>query len=108
MVWTTEGREVNREAANSGQAKLQFWFGRGKLASNHGVGEAGSLVGAVAEGLIRGVAAAAKRNRRAPSQAESRALRIHDFEISFDSNRSIAIDRDFRRCHFSLCEKSMP
>src|SRR6266849_9275413 len=54
-----------------------------------------ALVGAIAKRLVVGVAAATKRDRFAPSQAESLAFLIDNFEIAFDANRSVAENGHF-------------
>jgi hypothetical protein len=55
---------------------------------------------AIAEGLVSGVAAAAEANGRSSGEAEELPVRIHNFEVTFHSDRPIVIDRDFRRRHF--------
>src|SRR6266849_3934067 len=53
------------------------------------------LVGAIAKRLVVGVATTTKRDRFAPSQAESLAFLIDNFEIAFDANRSVAENGHF-------------
>jgi hypothetical protein len=42
-------------------------------------------MGSVAEGLIRGMAAAAQADRRTPSETKLLALLIHHFKFTFDA-----------------------
>ena len=53
----------------------------------------------VTEGLIFGMAAAAKSDGGSAGKAEWFALRVDDFEVAFYANVAIVIDDDFRRGH---------
>ena len=75
--------------AAAGTSSLGFRGGRWQVAGVDFVGEADSLMGAIAEGLIRGVAAAAERELRAAGQAEGLAVGVEDFEIAFDAERAV-------------------
>jgi hypothetical protein len=55
---------------------------------------------AVAERLVGRVAAAAEANGRSPGESKGLPLRIDNLEIAFHSDRSVVIDRYFRRRHF--------
>jgi hypothetical protein len=48
------------------------------------------------------MAAAAEPNRSAASKTERHPLRINDFEVALDANRSVAVDRNFRSGHSFL------
>ena len=76
---------------------LQLGLGGREFSRDYRVGKAGSLMRAVAEGLVRGVAAAAQRHDRAPGQLERCSLRVHDFEIAFDSDGAVVLYGDFGR-----------
>jgi hypothetical protein len=55
---------------------------------------------AIAEGLVCGVPAAAEADGRPSGQAKGLSFRIKDFEVSFHSDGSVVIDRNFRGRHF--------
>ena len=60
-----------------------LWDRRRQISRRHGVSEILALVRAVAEGLIGGMAAPTEGNRCASCQAESVALLVFHFEITF-------------------------
>ena len=61
--------------------------------------EADFFVRAIAEGLVGGMAAAAKGNRGASGKAEYVAQRVADLEVSFHAKRAVVCHCDFRCCH---------
>jgi hypothetical protein len=77
----------------------QLWFGRGKLAGSHRVGEPGTGVGAVAEGLIGGLTAAAEGDHRTSGKAEGGTGGVQNFEVAFDPNRS-AVENCYLGWHY--------
>src|ERR1039458_2403822 len=74
---------------------LQFGLGRGKLAGDDGVVEAGARMGAVAEGFVGGLAAAAERNHGTAGQPEGGAGRVQNLEVAFDTDGPVAENGDF-------------
>jgi len=52
-------------------------------------------MGAVTEGFIGGLAAAAKANGTTSRQAKGFASGIDDFEVAFDADGAVVIDSDF-------------
>jgi hypothetical protein len=46
------------------------------------------------------MAAPAKSNGRPSREAEGLPFGIHNFKITFHADGAVAIDRNFRRCHF--------
>jgi hypothetical protein len=62
-------------------------------------------MGAVAEGLVCGVPAAAEPDGRSAGQTEGLSFRVKDFEFAFDAYRSVVIDRNFRGWHFFLLHR---
>src|ERR1700743_1983741 len=58
-----------------------------------------SLVRAVANGFVLGHAAAADAHELAPAQAIGVSVPVYDLEISFNSQRTIAIDGDLGGGH---------
>jgi hypothetical protein len=52
-------------------------------------------MGAVAKGFIGRLAAPAKANCCSACEAKGLPCGIYDFEISFDANGAIVVDRDF-------------
>src|SRR6266478_7730090 len=78
--------------------QLRLW-GR-QLPGCHRIGEPAGLMGAVAERLVCGVPATAKRYGRPTSQAKGFAFRIDNLEVAFDADRSVVIDCNFRCRHF--------
>ena len=79
-----------------------LWLGWREFAGNDRIAESGSFVGAIAEGLVGGMAAAAERNGSAARQTKWRSLRIYDFKIALHANGSVGVDGNFGGCHFSL------
>jgi len=91
------------------QLPLQFWFWRRQLAGSNGISESTGFVRAIAEGLVCGVPAAAEPDGRPAGQAKGFSFRIKDLEVSFHSDGSAVIDRNFRGRHFfSGRTESMP
>jgi hypothetical protein len=74
---------------------LWLWDWRRQITRRHGVGEVLALVGAVAEGLVARMAAAAEGNGGPSSQAECVAFLILHFEIAFHSDRAVVNYRYF-------------
>jgi len=68
-----------RRQVAGGRRRLKAYFG----------------MGAVAEGLVRRLAAAAQADFVAAAQAEGVAVGVADFEIAFDANGSVIHDADF-------------
>ncbi len=79
--------------------ELQFWFRRRKVAGHDLALESDFVVRAVAEGLVRRMAAAAQREGGAARKAEGRPLRVHNLEVSFDAKRAVVQRSDLRTCH---------
>ena len=52
-------------------------------------------MGTIAKWLVLGVAAAAQADCGASGKSEGFALRVQDFEVAFDSDIAIIVDRDF-------------
>ena len=65
----------------------------------HLILEAHSVVRAVAEGLVRRMAAAAKREPGPTPQPEGVTFRVHNLEIALDSKRAIGQRGDLGRWH---------
>ena len=53
--------------------------------------KAAFLVRAIAKWLVGGVTATAKRDRRSAVEPEDAPLRIDEFEIAFDTNRTVVL-----------------
>ena len=53
----------------------------------------------IAKWLVLGVAAAAQADCGASSKSERFALRVQDFEVAFDTDIAIIVDRDFCSGH---------
>jgi len=75
-----------------------FRFGRGEFAGFALGSEAVAAVGAVAEGLVFGEPAAAKRDDGTTGEAVGVAFRILYGEVAFDADGSVVEDGDFS-CH---------
>ena len=63
------------------------------------VGKPNALVRTVAEGLVGGVAATAKRDFRPVGEPEGFSSGIDDFEVTFDPQRTVVRGSDFRCGH---------
>ena len=63
------------------------------------VGKPNDLVGTVAEGLVGGVAATAKRDFRPAGEPEGFSFGIDDFEVTFNPQRTVVRGSDFRCGH---------
>ena len=85
---------------------LQFRLRRGQLPGDHGIGEGHAIVGAVAKGLIGGLAAAAKRDNRPAGESEGRSGGIDDFEFPLDTNGAVILRADFR-WHFRIVPQAL-
>ena len=83
------------------QLALKFGFWGREFASDDCIGKSGSFVGAVAKRLVLGMATAAKRDGSAPSEPERLALRVDNFEVAFDADRSVGVNSDFGCRHVS-------
>src|SRR5216683_1053191 len=70
-------------------------FGCGEFAGGYLVLEAGAGVGAVAERLVLGCAAAAEADGCASGEAEGAAGGVEDFEIAFNADGTVVIYCDF-------------
>ena len=55
-------------------------------------------MGAVAKRRVPGVSAAAKGNRRTATEAEFLAVLVHDGEVAFHADGTVAEDSDFCAC----------
>src|SRR5438477_11523237 len=71
-----------------------FGDGRRKRACLDDGCEPAGLVGAVAEGFVGGLSAAAERDGRAPAEIEGLSLLIEDLEVSLDPDRTVVANRD--------------
>jgi hypothetical protein len=69
------------------------------------VAEAACLVGAVAEWLIGGLAAAAKAQGGTPRQSERATFGIYELEVAFDADGAIVVHSDFGCRQFSLLDE---
>ena len=76
-----------------GFSGLDDW---GEIAGSDGAGEVDAFVGAVAEGSVCGLAAAAEGDGGAPTEAEGVAGLVDDFEVAFDTDGAVVED-----CHAS-------
>lgn len=56
-------------------------------------------MGTVAKWLVFRVATTTQADSGASGKSERRALRINDFEVTFNADIAVVIDRDFRRGH---------
>ena len=73
-------------------------LGRGEVAGFAGALEAGAAVGAVAEGLVFRVAAAAEGDHCPAGEAELLAHRVVDREVAFETKGTIIVYGYFG-CH---------
>src|SRR6516162_9782677 len=78
---------------------------RRQIASVDFVGKPHDLVGTVAEGLVGGVAATAKRDFRPAGEPEGFSSGIDDFEVTFDPQRTVVRGSDFRCGHSCLLQE---
>jgi hypothetical protein len=76
-------------------------FRRGQIASLDRVREASAGVRAVAKWFVGRLAASTKADGCSACEAKGLSYGIDDFEVSFDANRAIIVDRDFGRGHCS-------
>src|ERR1035438_8104523 len=83
LLWRTRG------------SALQFRLRRRQFPGDHGIGKGHPIVGAIAERLIGGVAAAAERNHRPASQAERGSGRVYNLEFSLDADGAVILRTDF-------------
>jgi hypothetical protein len=77
----------------SSELRLRNWWG--KVASGYRAVEADAFVGAIAEGQIAGMAAAAKANSFASCKTEGLAFLVDNFEIAFDTYGTVVGDSNF-------------
>lgn len=85
-----------RPATSARAPALQrLGLGRGKFAGLNGVSETASAVGAIAEGLIGGLATPAQGDRGAAGKAEGLAAGILNLKFAFDANRAVVNDGNF-------------
>ena len=68
-------------------------------------GEPNDLVRTVAEGLVGGVAATAKRDFRPAGESEGFSSGIDDLEVAFDPQRTVVRGSDFRCGHGCLLQE---
>ena len=73
---------------------LEFGLGRRQFTGHYGIGKTYPVMAAVAEGLVGGVAASAKRDHGPSGQAETRPGGIADLELAFDSYGTVVIAGD--------------
>src|SRR6516164_11743403 len=78
---------------------------RRQIASVDFVGKPHDLVGTVAEGLVGGVAATAKRDFRPAGEPEGFSSGINDLEVTFDPQRTVVRGSDFRCGHGCLLQE---
>ena len=81
----TRARANTERGESNFRHGLRWWQFSGRT---HGF-ESLHLMLTVAEGLVGGVSAAAKRKRRAAAEAELVAVLIDHGEIAFDANRTV-------------------
>jgi hypothetical protein len=76
---------------------VELWLRDGwrKVAGGYRAVEADAFVGAIAEGQITGMAAAAKANRFASRKTEGLAFLVDNFEIAFDTYGTVVGNSDF-------------
>jgi hypothetical protein len=79
------------------QFPLKLWLrnGRGKVASSYRAIEANTFVGAIAEGQVAGMAAAAKANSFTSRKTEGLAFLVDNFEIAFDTYGTVVGNSNF-------------
>ena len=77
------------------ESRLDFRCGRGQIAGGADGVESLAAMGAVAERLVFGVAAAAQGDGRASRQPEGVSFHIRDGEFSFNANRAVVANGDF-------------
>src|SRR5215472_12318868 len=75
---------------------------RRQIAGVDFVGKPNDLVGTVAEGLVGGVAATAKRDFRPAGEPEGFSSGIDNLEVAFDPQRTVVRGSDFRCGHGCL------
>jgi hypothetical protein len=61
-------------------------------------------MGPVAKGFVFRMAAAAEADHRAAGKVKYPAFRIDNFEITLDTNRAVAADRNFCCCQRFLLD----
>jgi hypothetical protein len=72
---------------------LKLGFRRGKVAALHFTLEANGLMRTIAEGFVRGMAAATQGHPRATPQAEAVSLGVQNLKVPFDAERAV-VERD--------------
>src|SRR5690349_21244697 len=77
----------------------QFGLGRGQLSGNHRVRESHTIMAAVAERLVLGMAAAAELNGGSSGKPKGCAGRVADIEFALDLNWPVVETGDFRVRH---------
>ena len=77
----------------------ELWLRRRQLAGDYFINETHAVVAAIAERLISGVPAPAKRDHSAAGEAESLTSGIADFEFALDADRAIGQGGNFSRRH---------
>jgi hypothetical protein len=75
---------------------LNFGLGGRKVSGGNFVREIGVAVGAVAEGLIGGMTAAAESNGGASGETEFISGGIDNLEIAFDQDGAVILECNFR------------
>jgi len=89
-----------------GNYPLSFGLWRRQILSFDGVRKARPRMGAIAEGLVGRLPAAAKPNRRPTCETKRLACRVDYFKIAFDANRAVVVDSDSRGCHSVILQIS--
>jgi hypothetical protein len=74
---------------------LSFWRGWWKISCRYFADKVRVAVRAVAEGLVGGMAAAAKSDGGASGETEFVSGKIDDFKIAFDQNWAVIFECDF-------------
>ena len=74
---------------------LNFWCGRWKISGRNFTGEIGVAVGAIAERLVGGMAAAAESDGCASGETEFISGEIDDFKIAFNQDWAVIFECDF-------------
>ena len=76
-----------------------FGFGGRQVAGNYFILKTRAGMGAVAERLVLRSPAPAEANYRSAGETKSLPLGIVYFKITFDTNRTVVVNRDFCRWH---------
>lgn len=82
---------MNSLEARRGGRSSDFGLGRGKIAGNDLVLKSGAGVGAIAEGLVLGLAATAESDHGTAGEAERLPGRVENLEIALDADRAVVV-----------------